>query len=164
MSHDLNYDFDSETGSVVAKRCPKCEQMLPVARFGPDKRTTYGLRCYCTDCNNLQARQRYAATTEGYETMRSGHLRRRYGLSNEDYASLLALQGKGCAICGNAHPAKRVRKGQRNPSSLYVDHDHRTGAVRGLLCFACNAALGYFNDSPKRLKAALSYLERFGAT
>ena len=57
--------------------------------------------------------------------------RRELGVTVEDYDRLLAAQGGGCAICGNPPKTRR----------LDVDHDHRTGKVRGLLCHRCNRAL-----------------------
>jgi hypothetical protein len=53
------------------------------------------------------------------------------GVSDADYEALLAAQGGGCAICGNPPKTRR----------LHVDHDHKTGKVRGLLCHRCNRAL-----------------------
>ena len=67
------------------------------------------------------------------------------------FDALLASQGGGCAICGY-----RVKPGGRR---LNVDHDHKTGVVRGLLCARCNRGLGWFSDDPQRLKAAAVYLE-----
>ena len=65
------------------------------------------------------------------------HLKRKFGITPEDYERRLAQQGGGCAVCGRApKPGK----------SLHVDHDHETGYVRGLLCFKCNAALGQLDD------------------
>lgn len=71
---------------------------------------------------------------------------RRYGLSAADMA---ALTGAACDVCG--------RPGQ------HVDHDHATGAVRGLLCRACNTALGMVEDDPDRLYALILYLDRADA-
>ncbi|MFN2503529.1 MAG: endonuclease VII domain-containing protein, partial [Acidimicrobiales bacterium] len=88
------------------------------------------------------------ATTAGAggETPRaSGHLKRKYGLSLEEYDAMLADQGGGCAIC------------QRSADP--VDHDHGTGLIRGLLCFTCNNALGDFEDDPVLLRKALAYVE-----
>lgn len=53
------------------------------------------------------------------------------GVTDEQYERLLAAQGGGCAICGNPPKTRR----------LHVDHDHKTGAVRGLLCYRCNRFL-----------------------
>ena len=58
------------------------------------------------------------------------------GVTDEDYARLLAAQGGGCAICGNPPKTRR----------LHVDHDHKTGRVRGLLCHRCNRALPNWVD------------------
>lgn len=71
------------------------------------------------------------------------------GISNEAYERLLELQGGGCAICGN--PPKNRR--------LSVDHNHRTGKVRGLLCFRCNRALPTYATSDW-LRSALQYVLR----
>jgi Recombination endonuclease VII len=77
----------------------------------------------------------------------SGELRRRYGMSPAEYAALLAKQGGACAIC---------RK--RSKGRLCVDHCHVTGTVRGLLCHACNLALGSLKEDQASLVAALAYL------
>lgn len=79
---------------------------------------------------------------------------RSYGLTQECFDRLLAEQGGGCAICA------RTDAGMKNASRLYVDHCHATGAVRGLLCRACNTMLGCVKDNPGMLLAGVSYLER----
>jgi len=86
-----------------------------------------------------------------YEFQRS--LRRHYGITEQDYADLLAAQEGVCAICG-----KECATGKR----LAVDHNHATGNVRGLLCQACNLALGQFRESRELLAAAIAYLEERG--
>jgi hypothetical protein len=65
-------------------------------------------------------------------------------------------QNNLCAICGN--PQHQFHKGTRK--RLYVDHDHKTNKVRGLLCNNCNAGVGRFKDEPDRLRSAADYLER----
>jgi hypothetical protein len=80
-------------------------------------------------------------------SLRNGKLKRLYGISAADYDALLAKQGGACAIC---------RK--RSKERLCVDHCHLTGTVRGLLCSACNIALGYLKDDQASLVAALAYL------
>lgn len=60
------------------------------------------------------------------------------GVTDQEYARLFAEQGGVCAICGGT--PKRLKK-DGTPYALQADHDHRTGAVRGLLCHRCNRAL-----------------------
>lgn len=72
---------------------------------------------------------------------------RRYGLTRDQYEALIIRSAGACAIC------EEVPTG-----TLYVDHDHDTGAVRGLLCSHCNFLLGNARNSPDRLLAAAAYL------
>lgn len=74
---------------------------------------------------------------------------RKYGLTEAEFVALRDSQGGVCRICGASGTNRR----------LDIDHDHATGAVRGLLCRPCNQGLGAFGDSPDRLRAAAEYLE-----
>lgn len=78
-------------------------------------------------------------------------LRRRYGLTPEQWEDIKQAQGYRCALCG-----KRKK--------LVVDHDHDTGKVRAALCHGCNVGLGRFGDNPVRLRAAADYLETHGGS
>ena len=84
------------------------------------------------------------------EIHRRSDLKQLYGISVEEYAALLAAQGGVCAICKKKE--HRIR--------LCIDQCHCTRTVRGLLCTKCNLGLGYFDDDPERLRAAIAYLER----
>ncbi len=97
----------------------------------------------------ISARVRYQLT----DTYLAKHLRLSYGMSLDDYYTLLKEQDGICAIC---------KKPNRNGARLCVDHNHRTGIVRGLLCTQCNVILGYIDDSPIILKGAIKYLESRG--
>ncbi len=78
---------------------------------------------------------------------------RDYGVSQDSYTSMLKAQDGVCAICKQPERAERFK-------FLAVDHDHRTNAVRGLLCHRCNAGLGNFYDSVALIREAGDYLER----
>lgn len=80
-----------------------------------------------------------------------------HGCSEETYRQLEVEQAGTCAICGQpvGHISKHLRQ-----CKLTVDHNHVTGAVRGLLCNRCNRGLGFFRDSPELLRSAARYLER----
>jgi hypothetical protein len=90
----------------------------------------------------------------GQERQRDNHLKRLYGISEEEYDSLLVSQDFRCAIC--REESKALGKNAR----LHVDHNHLTGKVRGLLCYACNIAIGFLEEDPDRVQKIMDYLER----
>lgn len=77
-------------------------------------------------------------------------IKSKYGMGAEDYEYIANRQNYRCAIC-------------YKEDRLYVDHDHDTGQVRGLLCHQCNIGLGNFKDDEKLLGEALRYLGRGGS-
>lgn len=74
-----------------------------------------------------------------------------YGITIDQYYELEKLQNGLCKICKLPNTCKKTNR-------LYVDHCHDTGAIRGLLCMKCNTGLGYFDDNPDKLQAAITYL------
>ena len=84
---------------------------------------------------------------------REARLKKQYGLSREQYALMLKAQGGGCALCGSKKPG-----GPMPRRNFAVDHDHRSGKVRGLLCAPCNTGLGHFKDNQQLLRRAADYL------
>jgi len=78
-------------------------------------------------------------------------------MATQDYEALVATQENLCAACGKPEWTRsrngRVRR-------LCLDHDHKTGNVRGLLCNPCNSALGYVDDSPELLEKLAAYLRQ----
>jgi Recombination endonuclease VII len=97
---------------------------------------------------NARCRAYYHARKHDSESpVRTGHLKRRFGISAAEYDALLAQQGGACAICR-----------RRSKYRLCVDHCHLTGRIRGLLCYSCNLALGHLKDDQASLVAALAYL------
>ena len=82
---------------------------------------------------------------------------RKFGVDADEYDRMLASQGGVCAICKSEEKAMRYGK----VLGMAVDHDHVTGRVRGLLCSACNKALGLLGDSVDRLSAATEYLRGY---
>lgn len=82
------------------------------------------------------------------------HMKRSYRLGFKEYEQMLFSQNGVCAIC-SGEPPKNQHK-----TRLNIDHCHTTGKVRGLLCDACNRAIGLLKDSPDLLNKAISYLAR----
>lgn len=87
---------------------------------------------------------------------RARHLMREYGITLEEYNSIEIQQGGVCDIC--KQPETQERNGIKY--RLAVDHCHKTGKVRGLLCFKCNSALGSFEKRDIPMSNVESYLEK----
>lgn len=117
--------------------CSRCQQYLLIADFPTSTSRKNGLAPYCRPCYS--------------EFLHARRLRQEFDMTPDEYAELLAAQDGRCAIC-MAMP--RTRR-------LAVDHDHKTGEVRGLLCTRCNhKVLGAARENPSILRRAAEYLER----
>ncbi|MFV2116029.1 endonuclease VII domain-containing protein [Micromonospora sp. LOL_025] len=120
------------------KWCPDRDQVKPVDEF-PRATRSSGRHRYCKPCHHARGR---ATAQRLYGGAREHHLRRRYGVGEKE---LLTEQGGVCVIGGGADPQ-------------HLNHDHRTGWVRGILCFNCNGCLGQFRGDQSRLAGAITYL------
>lgn len=92
---------------------------------------------------------KYVPLKRGYSKTpqsRDRHYRQKYGITLDDYNKMLENQGGRCAICGSISGA------------LFVDHCHKTGRVRGLLCCSCNTGIGLLKDNIDVLTNAIKYL------
>lgn len=129
------------------KQCTKCLQSKPLSEFYKASRLNDGHRPDCKGCHIAVKkagypkrnawRPAYRATFAGMKSERESKWRMQgINLSFERYNTLSELQGHVCAICGEGC----IKYGK--PSPLFVDHDHTTGKVRGLLCSSCNWKLG----------------------
>ena len=83
---------------------------------------------------------------------RENHLTRKYGISFPEYESMLRLQDYRCAICGRKFTKDNV---------ACVDHDHKTGQVRALLCKQCNTGIGMLQDNPSIIHEAEMYIRKY---
>lgn len=116
--------------------------------------------------NDLEYRERLKQKSRDFdkrhpERKRKNRLKSEYKMSQSDFDAMLMEQGGGCAICGaKENVGDNTRNGTRKKPSLHVDHCHQSGAVRGILCSACNNAIGLMKDSPDLLRAAAEYLSR----
>lgn len=160
---------------VQSKRCSRCKATKAAAELARHWRTPDGLQNYCKACakaagaaydaRNREKRRAGAQARRDNQAdrYRDWSLRRRYGITLEQYAAMRDAQGGKCAACGGGADSVSESRGvaKVRPYWLMVDHDHATGAVRGLLCGRCNRALGLVADDPARLQGLLAYLLRF---
>ena len=143
--------------SESTKSCAKCGVIQPVEEFGlifsKNKQTKYRAS-YCKKCNVIHSRQWRIKNPEKAktktQTWRNNHYKK-YGITLQKYEELVQLQNNLCAICGRP-PESR---------NLHVDHCHKTGKIRGLLCRRCNRGIGILRDSTEIMTKAISYLEKF---
>lgn len=134
---------------ATCKRCgagfiPKLSDQRYCGLAGCHKPKLHARRSVGTE---LPKRKRRHNVSESQRVKADQARRWKYGLSPAEYDAMVAAQDGRCAICGAI-------------STLFVDHDHATGKVRGLLCCACNTALGMLRDSQSVMRAAAAYMER----
>ena len=133
----------------TCRKCNKEKNLLDDfyrSRADPTKASSYAYECKV--CTKIRARK---YDHEHREHKRDLHLQRYYGISADDFNMLLEAQDHQCAICFTTNPGGK--SGRFN-----VDHDHKTGKVRGLLCKSCNIALGEVGDNIHTLKNMIEYL------
>lgn len=132
-----------------------CQQVLPIDDFYQHSQRQTTTQSMCKACNKARAKAlRLLNPSRSYDACRRSRIKRAYGMTWEAFVVLVAEQGNACAICRDPLDAhKRNRR-------AHVDHDHKTGEVRGILCGRCNPALGAFRDRPELLEAAAQYLRQ----
>lgn len=105
----------------------------------------------CKECITRKCARWGAENPDRWKSQkRDSYLNKMYGISLNGFMALLESQHGMCAIC-----AREIGDGG---NELHVDHDHKSGRVRGILCGRCNRGIGQFNDDPALLKKALDYL------
>lgn len=123
------------------KRCPECSEFKAIEEFCRNRSKKDGRAVYCKPCHN--ARGKISKAKNGGN--RHYHLMQRYQLSAEQVANMIAAQAGLCASCGE-RPAEQV------------DHDHKTGRVRGILCDGCNGGIALFDEDIELMERAAAYL------
>lgn len=123
------------------RMCAHCGNPIPL------ERASSALFC-SPECKRVERR----VSGQSGEISRRYYFSRQYGLTPDQVDEMAQA---GCAICGT-HAWTGRHKGP------HVDHDHTTGAVRGILCHECNTGLGKFRDNPDLLERAVAYLLKAG--
>lgn len=124
---------------MKCRRCGRTERY--VDRLGNSR---------CAECSRAKEAAKYR---DRPRFKRAEQLRQKYGLTIEQVDQMLSGQGGACAICRRTEPGGRW-------GTFVVDHCHKTGRVRGLLCDPCNRGIGFLKEDPERIRRAAHYLER----
>lgn len=115
---------------------------------------SFGLRCRSCDS---QVKKKW---NDRGDAQRNYHYIKKYGIDVELFEIMwIAYRGK-CDIC-NIDMIRPLKQKGQPLNTVCVDHDHKTGKVRGLLCSRCNKALGFFEDDLDKLQSAKKYLEKY---
>ena len=151
----------------MTKICTMCKQDLPITEYYTSKTQKSGYWPSCKTCtlaSKKASRERHPTTFEQRKayvqkyksrhpdrvkaSYRKQSLRKNFGITPEEYDSLLLTQNGVCAAC-HEPPGKKM---------LAVDHCHTKGHVRGLLCGNCNTAAGLLKEDRSRFESLMEYL------
>jgi hypothetical protein len=135
------------------KRCSKCKVPKPLNEFHKRKSSKDGYDHHCKICGNSRHREKYSTDSEYRSRKKHSYIRTVYKLTEAEHSKLISKHNGKCGICDTDFKSKRT---------TYIDHDHATGKVRGLLCPKCNILLGASMDNIKILQSAISYLKANG--
>lgn len=141
---------------VYMKKCRECKIEKEETFFGKYKnRNKVYYRNICKSCrSNIESkkyRESSIISTRAKISSRRIALKNLYGITENDYDKMFLKQNGKCAICKKESDKK-----------FNIDHCHEIGKVRGLLCWSCNMAIGYFKDNINSLNNAIKYLKNYG--
>lgn len=167
----------------IEQRCTSCDTIKGISLFHRNKRNVSGFSSVCKVCKSIsdanaykKDRTRIISRSKEYQDLhkaecaarmaawnkanperaaniaRKGHLRRKYNLTVDEFGNLFSEQKNKCAIC---------EKHLSLIKDTRIDHEHRSGLVRGILCHNCNALLGHARDDVAILNSAIKYLSDF---
>lgn len=150
--------------SSTTKTCRKCGEQKTLENFYKNNRYRLGVICICKPCHVIRTntwaknnRALYNKTQRAWRKARptltdSYQFKSRYGLTLDQFDSMLISQHFQCKICKlNMSYAKKRR--------FCIDHDHKTGKIRGLLCDPCNSSIGQMKYNVDRLNSAIEYIK-----
>ena len=122
----------------MKKKCTKCNLIKDISEFGLKKSTKSGLESRCKPCRAKVERTN------------------KYNISENEIELLAEKQQHCCAICNK--PETSLNSKRTTVQNLAIDHCHKTGKIRGLLCSNCNIAIGKFKENIDLLNNAIKYL------
>lgn len=167
-------EWRGPAGEILRKECPGCGLVKDASDFHRSARKATGLTSRCKPCNAAYSSEKYyrdheAAKSIGRARQKSKRLadpkgqalacynskiKRVYGINIGDYEAMYRRQMGLCKIC-----KATLREGKERA----IDHCHKTGAVRAILCGHCNRMLGQARDDARILRLGARYLDSFSS-
>lgn len=157
----------------MQKICTKCKLTKDLTDFQANFRHPTGYGPLCKECNRLRLREYFLNNKIKVNQQRRDNRKKwspefklkyqvlnveRYGILYSDYLQMLENCNNKCVIC------HRDFDRSTRTNTPHIDHDHKTGKIRDLLCGKCNSILGYCNDNIEILQRAVSYLQLYQPT
>lgn len=147
------------------KLCKICNISKPISEFRYIRKNKNGTELYkaqCHSCVNAKSLERWrnmdedsrylrghkARNKKTFEERKNYRLKYRFGISIDDFNNMLVLQNNACYICNESIKGKEIK----------VDHCHKTGKLRKLLCHNCNSALGLLHDNAEIFETCARYI------
>ena len=141
------------------KKCYTCKEVKPLDDYTKSTTNKDGLRGSCKPCRTNYTKEYFKRNVDSQRRHSRTSNLKKFGVDAQWYYDTLDKQGGCCDICGDTMNTTRITKRTPNPR-FAVDHDHKTGKLRGLLCCRCNRTLGLFKDNQSSIEKAIKYLER----
>jgi len=136
---------------VTEKPCTSCNIVKHIEDFPLRNNRISGRQSSCKKCyQKYHSKMNYEKSKANPDYTRGRNLWKNYKMTLDEYDNMLISQDGVCKVCGG----QSLGKGR-----YHVDHDHKTGKIRGLLCHKCNVALGMVQDDISHLKALIKYLK-----
>jgi hypothetical protein len=152
QQNGLKYRYIEVSELVTSRLCSCCKKETLKDDF---TKGAWRLRHpYCRSCMSLATKKSKIKNRDTYEAYkiktrtasRKSYLKKRWGISLDEFNKMVKFQNGKCAIC------------KINPEILHIDHNHESGKVRSLLCNQCNRGIGYLKESPRIFQAAIKYI------
>lgn len=137
--------------TVTRRKCNRCDLEKPTSELVASKRYVGGFMPLCKPCRNAYWKNLRETNPDhrqrNIDTVLRSKMLRSYGMVAADYNRMVEEQGDRCKLCGTDEHGRIARFRYWN-----IDHDHKTGRVRGLLCHACNITLGKIEKLLERVE------------
>lgn len=130
--------------------CRTCKEEKPTSNFYRRANTKSGLDSECAECTKERDKRRYKRDRHKRKYQNKwATIKMKFGITESNWMEMLKKQNSCCAVCRVLfEPIEKA----------HIDHDHKTGKIRGLLCKKCNFAIGLLNDDPSVFIRAAKYL------
>lgn len=149
------------------KLCTKCKEYVEITLFSNDKHRADKLNKYCRPCLKIISSKwlhsekgiNYRKAYYKSDAFRNSRYKNTFSISLIEYEKMIKVYDNNCYICRKKETAFEGKTGITK--RLSIDHDHKTGNIRGLLCTRCNTALGLIKDDIETAKNIIEYLTNF---